>query len=70
MDREHNMVVRVSHEEIARAHRLATDAGEPIAIMFRRWLNDAYRSRWGAEPAPEPTLKHAPKDKPKKGPGK
>ena len=59
MDREHNMVVRVSHEEIARVHRLAKDVGEPIAVLFRRWLNDTYRARWGNEPAPEPTLKHA-----------
>lgn len=61
MDRVHNMVVRVSHEEIARVHRLAGDAGEPIAVLFRRWLNEAYRARWGSEPAPEPSLKHAKK---------
>jgi hypothetical protein len=57
-DRQHNLVVRVDADELAKLHRLADDRDEMISQMVRRWAHDAYASRFGAEPPPPARLKH------------
>jgi hypothetical protein len=57
-ERKHNLVVRIDGDELAKLHRLADDRDEMISQMVRRWANDAYRARFGAESPPAPKLKH------------
>jgi hypothetical protein len=57
-ERKHNLVVRIDGDELAKLHRLADDRDEMISQMVRRWANDAYAARFGAEAPPTPKLKH------------
>lgn len=47
--RRRNLKLLVSDAELARIRRLAAEDGEPVSVMLRRWVNEAYRSRFGAD---------------------
>jgi len=48
-DRAHNLNVRLTAEELALAHALADDRDEPMTMLVRRLLRDAYVARFGLE---------------------
>ncbi len=48
-ERTRNLVVRVDEQELAMAHRLADDRDEPMTMLVRRLLRDAYIARFGLE---------------------
>lgn len=54
----HNVVVRVGATDLARLHQLADDVNEPIAVVVRRWLREAYRGRFSDTAPRTPELKH------------
>lgn len=54
----HNMVVQLTPIELAKIHQLAGELREPIAVVVRRWLRDAYCARFGDALPKAPTLKH------------
>ncbi len=58
---EHNMVVRLPAETLCQLHRLADDIKEPISILVRRWIREAYRARWGESTPPDITTRHGKK---------
>lgn len=58
-EREKNLVLRVSDDELAMAHALADVQDEPIARVVRRLLQHAYVERFGTKKPPTPKLKHA-----------
>ncbi|HEX7666680.1 MAG TPA: hypothetical protein VF407_19265 [Polyangiaceae bacterium] len=53
-----NMVIRLAPIEMAKVHAIADDVREPIAVVVRRWLREAYRERFGDATPPAPVLKH------------
>ena len=55
--RTRNLVLRVSDEEICKAHAIADDRGESIATIYRSWLRETYRARFGDTTPPDVTLK-------------
>ncbi len=57
-DRDRNLVLRVSDEELAMAHALSDAQDEPIARVVRRFIRDAYVERFGVTKPPTPKLKH------------
>ncbi len=60
-ERTRNLVVRLSHEEIAKMHALANDRDAAIADLVRAFIVDAYAERFGKRRPPEPKLKFAPR---------
>ena len=55
------MVVRLSDDEIAKAHRLADASDASIADMIRTFITSAYFAKWGDATAPAPKLKFKPR---------
>ncbi len=61
IERTHSMVIRVSHEELARLHRIANAQDREIARVVRSWIKTTYEDKWGTEAPPAPKLKHTKK---------
>lgn len=59
--RERNLVLRVSDEELAMAHAVANADDLPISAVVRRFLRETYAARFGDTTPPRPRLKHAKK---------
>ena len=55
---QHNMVIRMPATDLARAHALASDHNEPISVLVRRWIREAYRTRFGDTTPEAPTLRN------------
>jgi hypothetical protein len=55
--REHNLVTRLSDEEIAMAKALSEALDEPMTRLVRRLLRAEYVSRIGLKPPPKHTQK-------------
>jgi hypothetical protein len=56
-EREHNLNVRVSREEMAKLHRIAADRDLTVSTLLRHVLRDLYATRFGSEPAPDVDLR-------------
>lgn len=52
------MVARVSAEELAMVHAIASDRDETISQMIRKFIRESYRLRFGEKAPPRPKLKH------------
>jgi hypothetical protein len=57
-EKTHNMVIQLTPIELAKVHQLAGDLREPIAVLVRRWIRDAYQNRFGEAKPVSPNLKH------------
>lgn len=57
------MVVRLTGDELAQIHRIATSQDREISRIVRGWIAAAYREQWGSEAPPAPKLRHAPAKK-------
>ncbi len=57
-ERPHTFTLKLSKLELAQLHRLAASQDREISRVVRAWLAAAYVDRFGAEPPPEPKLKH------------
>lgn len=59
-DRTRTLTVKVSDDELARAHALADAGDESIGRLVRKFIRDAYGARFGDSPPPKPKLKPGP----------
>lgn len=57
-ERDHNLNIRVSREEMAKLHRLALDRDVSVSVLLRHFVRDAYVARFGVEPAPGVELRN------------
>lgn len=49
-ERSNHLNVRLSDQEIAMAHALAEDRDEPMTMILRKMIRDAYVARFGVTP--------------------
>lgn len=47
VERRHNLVLRVSDEELKKLKALAEMGGEPMAPLVRRWIRSNYEREFG-----------------------
>lgn len=59
-NREHTLSVRLSPEEIAKAHALADAADASIGQVVRRWIRETYAAQFGEVAPPTVTLRPGP----------
>lgn len=51
IERERNLNVRISDDELAKLHRLADDRDVTASTLLRHVIRDLYLQRFGSEPA-------------------
>lgn len=59
-NREHTLSVRLSPEEIAKAHALADADDASIGQVVRRWIRETYAAKFGDAPPPTVILRPGP----------
>lgn len=59
-DREHTLSIKLSADELAKAHALADAGDESIARAVRRFIVEGYAARFGDVVPPRPKLKPGP----------
>jgi hypothetical protein len=59
-NREHTLSVKLSPEEIAKAHALADADDASIGQVVRRWIRESYAARFGEAAPPTVTLRPGP----------
>lgn len=64
-DRPRTLTIKMTDNELAKAHALAEAGDESIGRFMRRTIASEYERRFGDAAPPTPSLKHGPR-KPKR----